>query len=58
MVLVPHHHNIGHSTVSLGVVIPENATTYYYHLNWGTVQTVRGALPWTYYKRSAGMPNS
>ena len=49
---------LAHCTVSLGVVRLENATTYYYHINWGTFQTVRGALTWTYYKRYAGMPNS
>ena len=40
MLLILHHHTFSYSTVLSGVVILENATTYYYHLNWSTFQTL------------------
>jgi len=57
MLTILHNHNFSHSTVLSGEVISENAKTNY-HLNWGTFQTVWRTLPWIYYKRSAGMPDS
>jgi len=54
---IPQDRNSSHATVSYAVAISERATTYYHHLNWGIFQTLWGTLTWTYYNRSAGMPN-